>query len=190
MAAPGRAAADSFQSEPAAAQGAVCLHGFQKVGGTGRLKPAAARRAAEKRKHGRDQNLVAANQASNKQAHQGARIEARSARRNQSCSSCRLVAPAADGRAISTSQIPARILCWCVRTVSRRRRRTRLRTTAPPTRFDVTKPARNAGSSATARTPSTRVPPRWVAPSAFTCAKSPGRTSRFVFGKVNILRTF
>ena len=67
--------------------------------------------------------------------------------------------------------------------MSRSRRRTRFRTTAPPILFEVTKPTRNNPCSCAARTPKTMARPRWAVPSDLTRANSTGRTKRFAFEK-------
>jgi hypothetical protein len=84
-----------------------------------------------------------------------------------------------------TIQKSSRKSCWCLRTISRRRRRTRLRTTAPPRRPLVIKPARDAPEFCTARVASTMNLPlsAWLA--SFTRSKSEVRTKRRAFGKEN-----
>ena len=126
--------------------------------------------------------MITTNQKAQEQTHQGARIEARSARRNHSSFSSREVARAAPGRAITTNQSPSRNLARCARTISRSRRRVRLRMTAFPIRFDVTNPARNSFSPV-ASVPRIKNAPRCAEPSFFTRANSAGWTSRFRLGK-------
>ena len=70
--------------------------------------------------------------------------------------------------AISTNQKPPRNSCWCFRTISRKRRRTRLRTTAPPMRREVTNPARDGPGFSTNATFNVRSLPRCVVPSRLT----------------------
>src|SRR4029453_15428930 len=86
---------------------------------------------------------------------------------------------------MSTIQKSSRKSCWCLRTISRRRRRTRLRTTAPPRRPLVIKPALDAPEFCTARVASTMNLPRSAWPASFTRTKSEVRTKRRVFGKEN-----
>ena len=87
--------------------------------------------------------------------------------------------------AMTTIQKSSRKSCWCLRTISRRRRRTRLRTTAPPRRPLVIKPARGAPEFRTARVASTMNLPRSAWPPSFTRSKSEVRVKRRVFGKEN-----
>jgi hypothetical protein len=180
---PGMATAEAANSQPRSAQNSVRFQRLEKVSRTSRLKAATRGWPAEEREHGREQQLIAANKKTREKEHQGARIEARSARRNHSSFSCAWVAFAAYGRATTTSQTPARNRRWAVRTISRSRRRTRLRTTAVPMCFGVTNPARNDFSSFTLSAPRTRKRPRSAVPCPFTRANSAGRMSRFVFGK-------
>jgi hypothetical protein len=179
--APGMATAKTAHSQPCAAKKSVSFERFEKVSRTGRLKAASGARSTQKRQHGRNEQLVTANQKTHEQEHQGARIEARSARCNHSSFKARYVARAAAGRATTTNQKPSRNRPCCVRTTSRSRRRTRFRTTAPPSLFEVTKPARNDFSSGMTRTPKISVRPRCAIPSDFTRPNSTGRTRRFVF---------
>ena len=185
LATPRLAASQALQAQPRSAQHSVRLHRFEEVVRAGRLKTAAAPRSAQPRNRGRDRQLIGANEKSDDQKHQDARIKARFARRNHSSSSAAWGARAAAGRAMLTSQIPARTSPWCRRTISRNRRRTRLRTTAPPTRFEVTKPARKAAVSPVSRTPRMRRLPRCALPSIRTRANSAGRFKRRVRPKVS-----
>src|SRR6266508_2561278 len=86
---------------------------------------------------------------------------------------------------MTTIQKSSRKSCWCCRTISRRRRRTRLRTTALPRRPLVTKPARATPEFCTARVASAMNLPRWGWPASFTRSKSEARIKRRVFGKAN-----
>jgi len=86
---------------------------------------------------------------------------------------------------MTTIQKSSRKSCWCLRTISLRRRRTRLRTTAPPRRRPVIKPARDAPEFCTARVASTMNLPRSAWPPSFTRSKSEVRAKRRVFGKEN-----
>ena len=182
LSAPGVTAAEPSQPQRRSAKKTMCFERFEEISGTSRLETAAGTRSTQKRQYGRNQPLITANEEAQQEKHQGARIEARSARRNHSSFSARYEAPAAAGRAMTTNQKPFRSRpCW-VRTISRSRRRTRFRITAPPTRFEVTKPARNNFSFSCARTPRIRVRPRCAVPSALTRANSSGRTRRLPFG--------
>src|SRR5262249_33101805 len=69
--------------------------------------------------------------------------------------------------------------------ISRKRRRTRLRTTAPPTRREVTNPAREAPESSTGATFNVRNSPRFVVPVRLTCSYSDRRLRRRLFGNEN-----
>jgi len=174
---------EAAEAQPRSAQNSMRLQCFEKVSRTRRFKAASRARSAEQRQDRRDQQLIAANKKTREKEHQGARIEARSARRNHSSFNWWWVAVAAYGRATTTSQTPGRNCGWAVRTMSRSRRRTRFRTTAPPMCFGVTKPARNDFSSFTLSAPRTRNRPRSAVPCPFTRANSAGNVSRFVFGK-------
>jgi hypothetical protein len=81
---PRMATAQTAQSQPCAAKKTVSLERFEKVNRTSGLKTASGARTAQKREHGRNEQLITANQKTQEQDHQGARIEARSARRNHS----------------------------------------------------------------------------------------------------------
>ena len=179
---PRMATAQPTNPQPRSAENSVCLQRFEKVSRTRRLKAAARARPAEKGEYRRNQDLVAANKQTREKEHQGARIEARSARRNHSSFSCACVALAAYGRATTTSQRPARNRGCAVRTMSRSLRRTRLRTTALPMCFGVTKPARNDSSSFKLSAPRTRNRPRSAVPCPFTRANSDGSVRRRVLG--------
>ena len=83
--------------------------------------------------------------------------------------------------------MPCRSSCWCRRTISRKRRRTRLRTTAPPTRPEVTNPARHGREFSIASAFSIRSLPRCVIPFRFTRSYSERCVRRRVFGNENEL---
>src|SRR3954467_8875040 len=72
------------ETKPGPAADTVRFQSLEEIDGARRFKPAAAPRPFEKREHRREQNLVSANKKTREQDHQGARIEARSARRNHS----------------------------------------------------------------------------------------------------------
>jgi hypothetical protein len=76
-------------------------------------------------------------------------------------------------------------VCWCRRTISRRRRRTRLRTTAPPMRREVTKPTRHGPAFSIGATLAIRSLPRRVNPSRFTRSYSDACVRRRALGKEN-----
>ena len=162
------------------------LHGFQKISRTSRGKSATAIRTAKQTKQRRKRALIEANEKTNESEHQS-RIEARLARRNHSSSNAPYVVIVASYLAIVTNQTPCRSSCWCRRTISRKRRRTRLRTTAPPIRPEVTNPARHGPEFSTGITFNIRSLPRCVMPSRFTRSYSERRIRRRVFGNENEL---
>jgi hypothetical protein len=82
--APGMTAAKTAQSQPRSAKKTVLLERFKEVDRTRRLETASGARSTKKRQHRRTEHLITANQKTHEQEHQGARIEARSARRNHS----------------------------------------------------------------------------------------------------------
>lgn len=141
LSAPGMTVTEPAYSQPRAAKKPTPLERLEEVDRTRWLETASGARSTKKRQQGRNEQLITANQKTHEQEHQGARIEARSARRNHSSFSARYEARAAAGRAITTHQKPSCNLPCSVRTMSRSRRRTRFRTTAPPILFEVTKPA-------------------------------------------------
>jgi len=83
--------------------------------------------------------------------------------------------------------MPCRSSCWCRRTISRKRRRTRLRTTAPPRRAEVTNPARHEPEFSVDTAFNIRSLPRCVTPFRFTRSYSDRRVRRRVFGNENEL---
>ena len=89
--------------------------------------------------------------------------------------------------AILTNQTPCRSSCWCRRTISRKRRRTRLRTTAPPSRLEVTNPARHGPEISWGIAFNNRSLPRCVIPFRFTRSNSRRCVRRRVLGKENEL---
>src|SRR6266404_5952319 len=78
--APRMAAAQPAHAQPRPAEHSMGLERLEKISGTGRLKTAARAGPAEERQHRRNQQLVTANKKTRQKEHQGARIEARSAR--------------------------------------------------------------------------------------------------------------
>ena len=87
-AAPGIATADTANSKPRSAQNSMRLQRLEKIDRARRFETAAATRPGQKVEHRREDDLVAANKKTRQKKHQGARIEARSARRNHSSFSC------------------------------------------------------------------------------------------------------
>ena len=81
---PGMATAQPADTEPCSAEDAMRLERRKKVSRTGWLKPATRPGPAQKSEHRRDEELITSNKKTREKEHQGARIEARSARRNQS----------------------------------------------------------------------------------------------------------
>src|SRR5439155_20003269 len=84
-----------------------------------------------------------------------------------------------------TNQTPCRSSCWCRRTISRKRRRMRLRTTAPPRRPEVTNPARHGPEFSTGIALNISSLPRCVMPFCFTRSYSERCVKRRAFGKEN-----
>jgi hypothetical protein len=82
--APGMTTAETPQSQPTSTTKTVRLERLQEVGRTARLESASRSRPAQKRQHGRNRKLITANEKTHEEKHQGAKIEARSARRNHS----------------------------------------------------------------------------------------------------------
>src|SRR5262249_41324590 len=181
---PWLAADEALQSQPAAVPNAMRLHRFQKISRTGRGKSAAAIRPAKQTKQRCKRALIEANRKANQSEHQS-RIEARLARRNHSSSNAPQFAVAAACRAIITNQTPPRSSYWCRRTISRKRRRTRLRTTAPPRRTEVTNPARQGHEFSTGITFNIRNLPRCVRPPRFTRSYSERCVRRRAFENEN-----
>jgi hypothetical protein len=87
-AAPRIATAETTDAEPRPAQNSVRLERLEKISRARRFETAAATRPGQDMKHRREEDLVAANKQTRQKKHQGARIEARSARRNHSSFSC------------------------------------------------------------------------------------------------------
>src|SRR4051812_29577170 len=87
-AAPRIATAKTAKTEPRSAQNSMRLQRLEKIDRARRFKTTATTRPGQKMKHRREDDLVAANKKTRQKKHQGARIEARSARRNHSSFSC------------------------------------------------------------------------------------------------------
>jgi hypothetical protein len=81
--------------------------------------------------------------------------------------------------------MPCRSSCWCRRTISRKRRRTRFRTTAPPRRAEVMNPARHEPEFSIGIAFNIRSLPRSVIPFRFTRSYSERCVRRRVFGNEN-----
>lgn len=86
--APGMAAAQTTHTQPRSAKHAVGLERFEEVGRTSWFETASGRRSAQQRKNRGNKKLVTSNKKTREKEHQGARIEARSARRNHSSFNC------------------------------------------------------------------------------------------------------
>ena len=86
---------------------------------------------------------------------------------------------------MSTNQKPVRNSCWCRRTISRKRRRTRLRATAFPRRREVINPARDGREFSAGATQSVSSLPCRVKPSRFTRSYSDACVRRRAFGNEN-----
>ncbi len=100
-----------------------------------------------------------------------------------SAASARLATFAAPGFATTTSQSPSRNIGRERRTISRSLLLTRLRTTAPPSRREVTIPVRVAPHVPVSNTPISISRPCTDRPSSRTRANSEARASRATFGK-------
>jgi len=142
--APRVTAAQTLEAQPAAAKRAVGLDRLDHVMGTGRLETAAAPRPQNQGEHRRDQELIGADEEAN---HGCAKIAARVPRAIYSARSASAPARPAAARMTRTIQRPGRIRGWESRTISRSRRRRRLRTTAFPTRREAMNPKRVLGFS-------------------------------------------
>jgi hypothetical protein len=119
------------------------LNCFQEIRRTAWCKSTAQPGSAEQAEERRQRELVKPNEKAKQSEHQSARIEARFARRNHSSSNARQPALAASRLAMSTIQKSFRRSCWCLRTISRRQRRIRLRAVALPIARVVIRPARH-----------------------------------------------
>src|SRR4029077_13924607 len=101
----------SFHPEKAPTPNPVPFDRLREIFRARGRKTAARIRSAEERKHRRDRYLITANENANERAHQGARIEARRARRNHSSSKAWDVSRSARADAIVTTQTPPQISC-------------------------------------------------------------------------------
>jgi hypothetical protein len=159
----------------------VGLAGREQITGTARLKAAARARAAQPQQKRRDDPLVTANQRAD-QPHE----ENSAPRLARICHSSRKawkLARAAAWRAMSTNHAPSHISPKDARTISRKRRLTRFRSTAPPTLREVMNPIRVAEFGAHFRTLKTKSLPWKDTPSRFNFENSPARVRRVDLGK-------
>ncbi len=165
--APRLAPPETAQAEQATAPRSVSLHGLKKITRARRLKAASASRAGKERQHRRDEQLIAANGKLNDALHKSGRITlARRTRRNHSSRNSENATPTARCRATITTHVPGKIRAISARTISRRRRRTRFRSTAAPTRREVMMPTFTEPAAALGRTLSNINFPCIVMPSA------------------------
>ncbi len=142
------------------------LHCFGEVFGASRFKATARAGAGNRVDEGRNDELVGPQESADEPPHRTT-----PARRASCCHSSRReanVAFAERGFATTTIQTPAGNTARESRTISRSLRRTRLRTTAPPTFFEVTKPMRAGFSSTPFNTPRSIIFPCCAAPSVLT----------------------
>src|SRR5690348_817404 len=114
----------------------ACL---KEVSGTTRFVATAGSRSTNGEEHRADRDLIRADDEADKPEHQRSRSNtpARFAKLRHSFCTSGKGAVAAGVFAIMTIQYPAKSWGRSVRTTSRRRRRARFRTTAPPTRREV-----------------------------------------------------
>jgi len=138
---PWMATAESLDPQPTPVNEPVGLESVGAIFRACRLEAASATGPRQRRKQRGEGQLVGAEQKP-RDTHSEARIEARFARSNHSRSSAGSVAETAFRRAIRTSHVPCFTWGRFRRTTSRNLLRTRLRSTAPPTRRDVMKPTR------------------------------------------------
>lgn len=146
---PGMTAREAADGEPGSAQRTVPLQGDQRVLRTARVVPAARRRP------GGDGELVEADESPEDLTGKGTEVHAgvphrRTAVRRaepRSSRSCSNVAAAAAGLARTTTRPPSGTVSSASITRPRNLRRTRFRTTAPPTARDTTNPTCRPGSS-------------------------------------------
>jgi len=138
---PRMATGKSAEAEEGTAPGAMGAQGFDEIGRTRGLEPAAAARAAEHLQERRERKLVCPHEGDEQVFHsESVKIESRRARSNHSPWSSSKGAVAAADLATMTIIWPGAIKGRCARAISRRRRRVLLRATAPPTRLEVTIP--------------------------------------------------
>jgi len=138
----------------------VPLDCFETITGASWLIPAAATWPGNERHRGANHPAIESNSGQHQCFHAEFRtIERRPARRNHSSRSIAKGASAAPFFATTTIQWPGASVCWFIRKISRTRRRTRLRSTARPTRREVTMPIRKSLLSGMQRTVTRRKRP-------------------------------
>lgn len=139
--APGVAAREARQPEEQPPPCAVCANRSDKVVRTGGFVPAAAARPGERMECRRDGVLVDPRECDEQVFHsERVKIESRPARSNHSARSSAKPADAAADLATTTMRSPGAISGRDCLKISRSLRRMRFRTTATPTRREVTMP--------------------------------------------------
>lgn len=135
---PRMTAQQAADPQPHSLPGTMRLQGLDKIPRATRLVTASAPRPAQRLQQRRHGPLIGADQKHKHSGHkEGGKIESRRQRSNHSARRSSIVAPAAVDFATITKCQPGGISTNECRTISRNRRRTLLRTTAPPTRRDV-----------------------------------------------------
>lgn len=122
-----------------------------EIFGARRFKATAGSRC-ERMKQRRNEKFVAAEQFADGPSH--ATTPARFARADHSSRNAEVPAEAERGLAMTTIHVPSSSEGRASRTISRNRRRTLLRSTAPPTFFEVMNPMRAGLASTFFKTPS------------------------------------
>jgi hypothetical protein len=150
MSAPWLAAREPLEAQPRSPHHAVDLAGREIITGAARFKAAARSRAAKPQEKRRHDPLMKANERADYPHEE--KSEPRLARTCHSSFKAWKLARAAACRAINTSHAPSHIPPSDARTISRKRRLTRFRSTAPPTRREVMNPIRVAESGEDLRT--------------------------------------
>ena len=147
------AATDAAKAEPGAAQEAVAFDGLQEVFGASGVEAATGAGSAEEVDDGREEALIEADEEPNEGFHSvaggrglgalansGRKMPDRRATWSQSFSSSAKVSWGARQRAMMAQCQPGARWGWCLRMISRKRRRTVLRSTAPPIFLPVMRP--------------------------------------------------
>lgn len=163
--APRMAPAKSFDGQPASRHGAVRLDRLQRVHRAGRGVTAAGERTEHRAQRRRNRPAIkpdAGNQNVLNRVHSVGFVAFNNfAFRNvvkKSFSTAAYFLPAMEGRATNTRSTATDNECWFSRNASRKRRRARLRTTAPPTRREVITPSRDVPSAGRRRQLAIRQP--------------------------------
>lgn len=140
---PGMAAGDPLGTEPCAPDGTMSADSLQRILRTTRVEAATAPHPAQGVQERPQRPPVAVDEEDQERFHaERGKIESLRARSNHSSrNSAKVALAAADLATVMTSQ-PGNMTGRCTRQISRRRRRVRLRITAPPTRRDVMSPKR------------------------------------------------